>query len=225
MLTRCGTPFVGLALSALVCSSLCSSCVGTRKLVDPTLRIHTRGGDELGVSTDYGVIFLGRTATAGYIEVEAMFGDGPSVESTVIEPLGGGLYTAETEIRLPSVPLRFESPVPGTSLLIAGRTAAGPWNSTVKVVSDPRIYGILLEIPLELQGRANQVGAGVYWVSPFDKHDKRLVGLVTGRVTLYGPGGEREFLSVAGPEDLWRLVTHRRDLLQRKSWVYREDIM
>jgi len=221
MLTSSGTRFVRLALLAL----LCSACVGTRKLVDSTLRIHTRGGDELGVSTDYGVIFLGRTAQAGYIEVEAMFGDGPSVESTVIEPLGGGLYTAETEIRLPSVPLRFKKPVPGTTLLVAGRTAAGPWHTTVKVVSDPRIYGILLEIPLQLQGRRNQVGAGVYWVNPINKHDKRLIGLVTGRVTLYGPDGEREFLSVAGPEDLWRLVTHRRDLLQRKSWVYREDIM
>jgi hypothetical protein len=221
MLTRSGTPFLCLALLAL----LCSSCVGTRKLIDPTLRIHTRGGDELGVSTDYGVIFLGRTATAGYIEVEAMFGDGPSVESTVIEPLGGGLYTAETEIRLPSVPLKFDNPLPGTTLLIAGRTASGPWEATVDVVSDPRVYGILLEIPLELQGRANQVGAGVYWVSPYDEHEKRLVGLVTGRVTLSGPDGEHEFLSVAGPEDLWRLVTHRRDLLQRKTWVYREDIM
>jgi len=211
MSTRPGSVFFGLALAAL----LCTSCVGTRKLVDPTLRIHTRGGDELGVSTDYGVIFLGRTATAGYIEVEAMFGDGPSVESTVVEPLGGGLYTAETEIRLPSVPLRFEIPAPGT----------GPWNTTVKVASDPRVYGILLEIPLELQGRGNQVGAGVYWVDPFNEYDKRLVGLVTGRVTLSGPDGDVEFLSVAGPEDLWRLVTHRRDLLQRKTWVYREDIM
>jgi hypothetical protein len=30
---------------------------------------------------------------------------------------------------------------------------------------------------------------------------------------------------VLGPRDLWRLVTHRRDLLRRKPWVYREDIM
>ena len=41
-------------------------CTGTRKLVDPVLRINTAGGSELGASTIYGVVFLGRTATSGY---------------------------------------------------------------------------------------------------------------------------------------------------------------
>jgi hypothetical protein len=32
-------------------------------------------------------------------------------------------------------------------------------------------------------------------------------------------------LTVIGPEQLWRLVTHRRDHTRRKPWVYREDIL
>jgi hypothetical protein len=62
-------------------------------------------------------------------------------------------------------------------------------------------------------------------VRPGDRHDRRLVGLVSGLVTLDGPDGPRMYLAVVGPEHLWRLVTHRRELPQRKRWVYREDIL
>ena len=32
-------------------------------------------------------------------------------------------------------------------------------------------------------------------------------------------------LAVLGPDELWRLVTHRRDRDVRQPWVYREDIL
>ena len=65
----------------------------------------------------------------------------------------------------------------------------------------------------------------VFWVSPDDGHDRRLVGLVAGRVVLKDESGTREYLAVVGAEDLWRLVAHHRDLLERKRWVYREDVL
>lgn len=212
-------------LAAISLLLLASACVGTRKLTDPTVRVFTEAGSELGVSTTYGLVFLGRTATSGRVEIEARFGDGPSLESSVIEPIGGGLYTAETEIRLPAVRLRFESPRPGDRLLIAGRGDSGPWETTTTVRRDPRVFGLLVDLPPRLEGRANQVGAGVFWVNPDDENDRRLVGLAAGRVTLEDAGGARTYLAVVGPDDLWRLVTHRRDLLRRRPWIYREDVM
>jgi len=213
--------FVSLCLLA----TLCVGCVGTRKLADPTLQVATEGGRELGVSTEFGVIFLGRTARSGYVEVTAWFGDGPSIESSVIEPIGGDLYTAETEIRIPSVPMTFFIPKPGESLLVAGRTEDGPWEEYVRVQSDPRVYGILLSMPGKLGDRSDQIGAGVYYVPEGDEARKRLLGLVSGKLRLKSNGVEREFLTVMGPDDLWRLVTHRRDMNRRKPWVYREDIL
>jgi hypothetical protein len=200
-----------------------SACYGTRNIQDPTVVIRGPGGSELGVSTDYGLVFLGRTAQAGPIEVTSWFGDGPSIESTVVEPVGGGLYTAETEIRLPSVALTYVEPKPGDSLLVIGRTPSGKWESTVTVRSDPRVYGLILSVPGPLRGRADQVGAGVFVVTEDDK--KELVGLVSGRLKLQTQGGTREYLTVIGPEDLWRLVTLRRDRLRPKPWVYREDVL
>jgi hypothetical protein len=214
-----------LHLLLLVLLPLAVACRGTRTRTDPTVRVFTSAGSELGVSTDYGVVFLGRTARSGYVELEARYGDGPSIEASAIEPVGGQLYTAETEIRLPSVPLTFVAPRPGERLLVSGRGDDGPWSAEVTVRGDERVYGILLDVPAAIEGRGDQVGAGVYWRAPGDPHDLRLVGLVSGRVRLVQDGREREFLAVVGPEDLWRLVVHRRDHNKRRPWVYREDIL
>lgn len=200
---------------------LLASCRGTRQAIDPVLRVRTEGGVELGVSTTYGVVFLGATATSGRVDLEGWYGDGPSLEPSVIEPLGGGLFTAEPEIRLPEVPMRFQMPAPGERLLIQGRDGYETWSEWVTVRGDERVEGLLLDIPYRLEGRADQVGAGVFWVNPQNEHEKRLVGLVAGRLQL----GGKEYLAAVGPNDLWRLVVYRRDHLRRKPRVYREDIM
>ena len=188
--------------------------------------IESAGGSELGISTEYGVVFLGQRARSGYIEITSWFADGPNIESTVIEPVGGGLYTAETEIRLSSVPLTFFQPRPGEQLTIIGRDARGrSWRSRVSVRSHPAVQGILLEIPGEMERTPDQVGAGVYWTPEDDEFDLHAVGLVSGRLRIESEGSAQEFLTVFGPEQLWRLVTHRRDLDARKPWVYREDIL
>lgn len=218
---RAGTlrALLSLALLAL------TSCQGSRVLADPTVVLQTQGGRELGVSTNYGVVFLGQTARSGYVEVEAWFGDGPSIEPSVIEPVGGGIYTAETEIRLPQVSMTFQQPDDGDLVWIFGRTPTGAWKASTPVRTDPRVYGILVEIPSQIYGQPDQVGAGVYWVDPEDEHKKKLIGLVSGQVTLSGDSGEKRYLTVVGPQDLWRLVTHRRDVDQRRPWVYRDDIL
>jgi hypothetical protein len=211
---------------ALLLALAASSCNGTRSAQNPTLRITTERGTELGVATTYGPVFLGQTSTVGYVEIEAVYGDGPSIEATVIEPIGGGLFTAETEIRLPEVPLAFRSPRPGEELLLKGRDADGnDWEIDVTVRSDERVYGILLEMTSRLEGHPDQVGAGVYQRAPGRNGHLYLVGLVSGRITLTKDGEDVSYLAVVGPETLYRLVIHRRDHNRRKPWVYREDVL
>ena len=205
---------------------LLASCVGTRTLADPTLVIRTDSGTELGISTDYGVIFLGRTASSGMIDMTVWFGDGPSIEKSAIEPLGGALFTAETEIRLPNVPLSFDDPSPGDVLTVMGRNSSGVWSEDVQVLSDPRAFGLLLEIPEPMRGELDQIGAGVYSIPDGDLSKMRLVGIASGIITITSESGaKKEYLAAYGPQQLWRLVTHRRDHNRRKPWVYREDIL
>ena len=204
---------------------LLASCAGTRTLADPTLLIQTEGGRELGVSTEYGVVFLGRTASAGDVDMTVWFGDGPSIEKSAIEPLGGDLFTAETEIRLPSVPLSFDDPTPGDILTIIGREGGTVWSEDILVLEDPQIFGLLLAVPEKMRGRSDQVGAGIYSIPDGDLSKMRLVGIASGVITLSTEEGDREYLAAYGPQQLWRLVTHRRDHNRRKPWIYREDIL
>jgi hypothetical protein len=215
-------------LFALACAGLAAGCVGTYRLTDPTLSIRTEKGTELGVSTEHGVVFLGRTARAGRAEITAWFGDGESVESVVIEPVSPELCTAEAEIRLPAVPMSFEEPAPGSRVWIVGRTEAGRWEAAVEVLADPRAKGILTTIPDPLRGRPDQIGAGVFVdARPLaDGTEQRyLVGLVSGVVTFSGADGTREYLAVLGPRELWQLVSLRRENIKKRRWIYRDDIL
>lgn len=215
-----------LTLLTLLASLCAASCTGTRLLSNPTVQLQTEGGQELGVSTEYGVVFLGRTARSGDVEVTAWFGDGPSIEPSVIEPVGGGLYTAEMEIRLPDVRLRFEEPMPGDRLWVQGMEGSRKWMEEITVRSDPRIEGILIDVPRRFRARPDQIGAGVFWMPEEDDFlHMKLVGLVSGRVRLERDGDVREYLTVVGPTTLWRLAAHRRNQLERERWIYRPDIL
>ena len=208
-----------VALALLQCA-----CRGVRTLTDPVLEIRSDKGAELAVSTDYGLVFLGTCARSGPVELTAWYGDGPSIESTVVEPLGGGLYTAATEIRLPRVPMSFLTPKPGDELLVMGRTGRERWEAKVTVRADANIDGLLLSIPTEI-ARDDQLGAGVYVVAGTSKQ-KRLVALVSGKVARTSSDGTHaEYLTAVGPAHLWRLLTFRRDYPHKRRFVYRDDIL
>jgi hypothetical protein len=204
---------------------------------DPTVEIRAGGELEQGISTEYGVVFLGRTAQSGPIEITAYFGDGASVERGVAEPLGGGLFTTTTEIRLPSVPLAFEVPAGGSQVLVAGRRDGAAWETTAEVASDPRVTGLILRWNDELSEiGADLAGAGVYRLVEKDAlrragyyladrpEERRLIGLVAGQLELEGADGVRRFVAVIGPDELWRLVAHRREMDRPPPWTYREDV-
>lgn len=218
------------ALALTGAALLLCGCSTSKKVMDPTVMVRTEGGLELGVSTDYGVVFLGSTAQAGDADLTVWFGDGPSLEQTLIEPVGAGLYTLETQIRLPTVPLAFDQPAAGDELMLIGRDVNGTVELPLIAASDPRIEGLVFEVPPALLEGSDQTGAGVYQRSVTG--ELQLLGLLSGRIrlTAAGPGedglpAEVEYLTAVGPTSLWRLVTYRRDRHLAEPWVYRNDIL
>lgn len=192
-----------------------------RYMLDPIVTVHGPTGDELAVSTDYGVVFLGRGAQTGRIEFTAWFGDGPSREEGVIEALGGGLFATESEIELPSVPLSFRPPPLGSSVLVRGRRGGVPFEIEARLAADARVSGLLLEPNDELEDLTDaELGAGIFQLEA--GQPLRLLGLISGRLEL---SDGRSYVTAIGPEDLWRLVVHRRNVDRPRRWVYREDVL
>jgi hypothetical protein len=211
--------FAPLALALLA-----AACVTTKELADPTILVHSPDGTELGVSTEFGTVFLGQYARGGEIDVTAWFGDGPSQEASVVEPIGAGLFTAETEIALPAVPLAYHLPKSGTPVVVRGRIGGRPWEIGAEVRVDPRVDGVLLRPGGGLTGAADQIGAGVFVGD--EPHVRRLLGLVSGRLRVTDASGAAvDYVAVVGPASLWRLVAHRRELQRKPRWVYREDVL
>lgn len=201
-----------------------AACTGTKTLSDPTVFVRGAGGTELGVSTEYGVVFLGSTRPAGRVEIESWFGDGPNIEPSVVEPVGGDLFVAETEIRLATVPMTFDEPLAGAEVLVRGRGPEGPWEAPAKVHAEAGIRGILIDlVPELLRQDLDQTGAGVFVRG--EDGLMRLVGMVSGTISVGAAGTERHYASVVGPRDLWRVAVHRKDQGRRRPWVYREDTL
>ncbi len=206
--------------------SLVAACQGTRKQADPVLEIRAEGVRELGVSTDYGLVFLGRSARSGTVEVTAWFGDGPSVERAVVEPLGGGLFTAEPDIRLPRVPISFDTPSAGSKLVVVGREGRERWEADVEVRDDANIEGLVVSIPPQMEALEGQIGAGVYLALDDNPVHRHLVGLISGKVEFTDANGAvRRYLTVVGPDQMWRLVTYKREYPHKRKFVYRDDIL
>jgi len=190
---------------------------------DPTVLLRTPGGDELGVSTDYGVLFLGRGAQSGPVDLTAWFADGPSWEAGSITDLGGGLFVTRPEIRLATVPFAFEETRRGQEVTVRGRRGGTIWETETEVVTHPQVEGLLLRATDRLRAmRDDEVGAGVFVGDP---EERRLVGLVSGRLLLETAEGSREFITVLGPRELWRAVLESKGGPEPPPWVYRDDIL
>jgi len=214
---RTSSLFALFALSLTGCAG-----IGTyrRTTVDPVVVVHGPSFDELAVSTSYGVVFLGRGAKSGRVEFSAWFADGENREEGVIEPLGGGLFATNAEILLPAVALAYAVPAPGHVVLVRGRRAGLPFELEARIAREPRVAGLLLETSGELNALEDaELGCGVFLNEP--GRELKLLGLVSGRLELDG----RRYVTAVGPEDLWRLVVHRRNSDRPRRWVYREDIL
>lgn len=196
---------------------------GFEARMNPSVVLDTGAGGELGVSTDYGVVFLGRGQQSGEVDFTAWFQDGPTLETGIIEPLGPDLFLTRAEIELPSTPVTFQVPRPGTRVLVSGRRGGKVFKLDAEIASDPSIEGLLLKSSAALERlKAEHMGAGVYLKL---EQDWKLLGLLSGRIELSAEAGTRSYHTVVGPASLWRLAAAARDLDQPKQLPKRGDIL
>ena len=158
----------------------------------PVARIETRGGVELGATTEYGVLFLGRTATEGPCRIHYFLGPTPVVEDGTVESTGSSYYRAEMDLKNQSIRVLEREVEPGDSLVAMYMAGFDVQTVDVSLSQDPEVDGYVLSWP----GASLPAGAAILLRTPED--DYRFVGLVSGEAEL------RALAFDANPEVIFR---------------------
>ncbi|MCA8972262.1 MAG: hypothetical protein KDC95_20915 [Planctomycetes bacterium] len=183
----------------------------------PGVVVQTVGGTELGVATDDGVVFLGRSAIEGPAKVTYWIDRAPIVEAGTVRKLGGSLLQVELDVPLPTVPIDFSDLVPNEDLLMIGADGVSRWSVPVRVVNSDRIEGSAVIAPASVELAPHHVGAGVYRDT---QYGMALVGLVKAVAT--ASTGERWIL-LAGPTELRRALLEPKAAVEKREIRYRAD--
>ncbi len=196
-------PLHRLAPCVLLAFASCSwglfSGVETVDRTRPVALIETTGGVELGATTEFGILTLGRTATRGPCRVYYFLGPTPLVEDGTVVATEGPFCTAQIDLRTQSVRVLDHSPT--NEPLKAMWTSDGAQVTTIDVqlARDEGVSGDVLADP----GQDIPAGAGV-----FAEVDEKLrfVGLVSGRATVQGDNGVRAYYTFAGVDRVRELL-------------------
>jgi len=183
----------------------------------PVAKIETRGGTEYGATTTEGILFLGRTAQSGPCRVHYFLGATPTplVEAGEIRHLGGVFYLAQIDLKTPSVEILSRDTEPSDELVAIQHRDGDTREIPVRFASSSAIQGEVLEWP----GEPLAAGTGI-----FTRQDEelKLVGLVSGALTLEGESPER-YLTLAGTDQLREMLAVPRIHPVNTTVVFRPD--
>lgn len=178
----------------------------------PVMRIETRGGTELGVGTEAGVLFLGRTAQEGACRIHYWLGPTPVVEDGTVERWGGVFYRAQMDLEHPRARFLDRDLTEGEPLLAVLHEGHSTAEVDLQRVREPGIEGDVVAWP----GRDLPAGTGVF---VRDDEGLAFVGMIAGRIETggsrylvhTGTTAMREALLTAKPHAEPRLLKHRPD--------------
>lgn len=188
---------IALPLAALAsCSGWFFSGIQYPDRSRPVVRVDTRGGVEYGAATEFGVLFLGRTATEGPCRVHYFLGDRLLIDDGSIEPFGGPFLAANIDLRHQGAKLFTEPVRPYHTLLALVIDDRQAIEVPVQLASSGDVEGDVLVPP----GRPLPVGTPLF----VDDGERRwFVGLVSGEAVLERPNAAPErFVVFAGLDQL-----------------------
>lgn len=166
----------------------------------PVALVETTGGVELGATTEFGILTLGRTATDGPCRVHYFLGPTPMVEDGAVVATQSVFARADIDLKTMAV-RAFDHPPKAGDELIAMWTPDGTATERVAVqlAAEPGISGDVLQAP----GRELPPGAAVF----VNTRDDGLLflGLIAGRLT-DGDDTARQYYVFAGVDRVRELL-------------------
>lgn len=203
---------LGLAVAGTGCTAWLFSGVAYPSQEHPVMRIETRGGVEMGVGTEAGILFLGRTAQEGPCRIHYWLGPTPLIEDGTVERWGGVFFRAAMDLKHPRARFLDRELAPDEPLLAMLHAGGTVQEVALQRAREPGIAGDVVAWP----GRDLPAGTGVF-VRADD--DLLFVGLIGGSIDTgssrylvhTGTTALREALLTAKPHAEARQVKHRPD--------------
>lgn len=167
----------------------------------PVALVETTGGVELGATTEFGILTLGRTATEGPCRVRYFLGPTPLVEDGALAATGSMFTRADIDLKTMAVRGLDHAPDPADELLVMWTPDGATTESVpVRLARAAGVQGDVLEHP----GRDLPPGATV--LLPTRDDGLLFVGLVAGKATVDGDGGARDYYVFAGVDRIRELL-------------------
>ncbi len=158
----------------------------------PVALIETIGGVELGATTEYGILLLGRTATEGPCRVRYFLGPTPMTDDGELETTPATFTRAEIDLKTQAVRVFDRQPTPADPLLAMWTTDGVTIHEVeVELARGDHLEGDVLLHP----GEELPIGASIV---TNDDDGTHFVGLVAGRATLDNGPGRGTYFVFAG---------------------------
>ncbi len=179
----------------------------------PVAMVETTGGVELGATTEFGVLTLGRTATDGACRVHYFLGPTPLVDDGQITATGSVFHRADIDLKTMLLAGMDRDPTPDDQLVVMWMPDPRSTTSVaVQLSTDPQASGdVLVGDGLNLPA-----GATVLRVA---ESGYEFVGLIAGRATL----GGRTYYVFAGMDRVREMLAVPRQHPQPTEPKFRPD--
>jgi len=166
----------------------------------PVVLVETTGGVELGATTEYGILTLGRTATEGACRVHYFLGPTPMQDAGELASTGSVFTRADIDLKTSAVRV-FDRTPNATDELLVMWTADGTTVQAVDVelVRSEKIAGSVLHHP----GEELPPGAAVL---RRDLEGLSFVGLIAGKATIDSGPARGNYFVFAGVDRIREML-------------------
>lgn len=183
----------------------------------PVVLVETTGGVELGATTEFGILVLGRTASNGPCRVHYFLGDDPIVEDGTLTTTTPTFCRADIDLATQRIRV-LDRPLQDDESLVAMYTPDG--SSLVEVAVSPATGTGATGDLVDAGGAELPAGTALLLDS---REGYRFVGLVTARAELTVEGATRTLHTYAGLDRLRELASVPMPHPVNTTWEHRPD--
>jgi hypothetical protein len=167
----------------------------------PVALVETTGGIELGATTEFGVLTLGRSAATGPCRVHYFLGPTPLIEDGELKVTGSLFTRAEIDLKTMALRALDRSPAPERELLVMWTPDGVSTRSCAAVLAS--VSGVEGDV---LADPGVELPAGATVMQRNTENELQFAGLIAGKVTVGSDAAARSYYVFAGVDRMREML-------------------